>query len=124
MGISSSKQKINKSFVSEVNIIEDIKSKYIMKKIFSLLYVNKKLELIIYNKKYQKIFKLDVNYYKQISGKYLNGERNGNGKEYDDNDKIIFEGKYINGKRNGKGKEYYDNGKLKFKGEYYKDQRI
>jgi len=32
--------------------------------------------------------------------------------------KIIFEGEYLNGKRNGKGKEYYNNGKLQFEGEY------
>ena len=31
---------------------------------------------------------------------------------------MLFEGEYIQGKRNGKGKEYYDNGKLKFEGEY------
>ena len=30
----------------------------------------------------------------------------------------MFEGEYLNGERNGKGKEYYDNGKLKFEGEY------
>ena len=29
-----------------------------------------------------------------------------------------FEGEYLNGKKNGKGKEYYFNGKLKFQGEY------
>ena len=31
--------------------------------------------------------------------------------------KLIFEGEYINGERNGKGKEYDNNGELKFKGE-------
>ena len=38
-------------------------------------------------------------------GEYLNGERNGKGKEYF-RGKLIFEGEYLNGKRNGKGKEY------------------
>ena len=33
----------------------------------------------------------------------------------------IFEGEYLNGQRNGKGKEYYRNGKLRFEGEYLKD---
>ena len=34
----------------------------------------------------------------------LNGERNGKGKLYYDNDKLKFEGKYINGRIwNGKG---------------------
>ena len=30
----------------------------------------------------------------------------------------MFVGEYLNGERNGKGKEYYNNGKLLFKGEY------
>ena len=38
-------------------------------------------------------------------------------KEYDDYDKLKFEGEYLNGKRNGKGKEY-DYDKLKFEGKY------
>jgi len=36
---------------------------------------------------------------------------------------MIFEGEYLNGERNGKGKEYYDNGELKFEGEYLKGER-
>ena len=38
---------------------------------------------------------------------------NGNGqiKEYYDNGKLFFEGEYLNGERNGKGKEYFFNGK-------------
>jgi len=40
---------------------------------------------------------------------YQNGERNGKGKEYDnDNGTLIFEGEYLNGKKlNGKIKEGY-----------------
>ena len=49
---------------------------------------------------------------------YLNGKRNGKGKEYNDDNKLIFEGEYLNGKRNGKGKEYNDDGKLIYDGEY------
>ena len=47
----------------------------------------------------------------KFEGEYLNGKRNGNGKEYV-NEKLIFEGEYLNGeRRNGKGKEYdYDTG--------------
>ena len=29
----------------------------------------------------------------------------------------MYEGEYLNGKRNGKGKEYYYDGKLEFEGE-------
>ena len=42
-----------------------------------------------------------------FEGEYLNGKRNGKGKEYDYYGNLIFEGEYLNGKRwNGKGKEY------------------
>ena len=51
-------------------------------------------------------------------GEYLNGERNGKLKEYDNFDFYLkFEGEFLNGKRNGNGKEYYGNDKLKFEGE-------
>ena len=30
-------------------------------------------------------------------GEYLNGKRNGKGKEYDEKGNIIFEGEYLNG---------------------------
>ena len=42
---------------------------------------------------------------------YLNGKRNGKGKEYNNNGEVEFEGEYLNGERNGKGKEYNNNGK-------------
>ena len=45
---------------------------------------------------------------------YLEGQRNGKGKEYYENGKLKFEGKYLNGKIIG----YYDNDKLKFDEEY------
>ena len=43
-------------------------------------------------------------------GEYLNGKRNGNGKEYDGEDiylgEVIFEGEYINGKKEKKNNNY------------------
>ena len=62
-----------------------------------------------------------IEYYEiklQYEGEYLNGERNGKGKEYDYDGKMEFEGEYSNGKRNGKGNEYDYKGRLIFKGEY------
>ena len=53
-----------------------------------------------------------------LKGDYLNGQRNGNVKEYDEDGELEYEGEYLNGKRNGKGKEYRF-GKLIYKGEYY-----
>ena len=72
-----------------------------------------------------------------FEGEYLNGKRDGDGKEFFNNGKLKFEGKYINGKewerkgydllgniiyelKGGKRykKEYYPYGILKFEGEY------
>ena len=52
--------------------------------------------------------------------------KNGTGiiKEYDNyNSKFEFEGEYLNGLRNGKGKEYGYDGKLSFEGEYLFNKR-
>ena len=86
----------------------------------------------------------------KFEGEYIDGKRNGKGREYDINDKIIFEGDFINGnqrpkeykydnadyyvleyegeilegERNGKGKEYSNYGRrLLFEGEYLKGNR-
>jgi len=127
--------------------IKDIKSSFIIKRIFSFLSEKKILNLIRHNKELQKNFVVDIKDYKKVSGKYkiggkngygkefiintnilifegeyLNGKRNGIGKGYDYNGKLIFEGEYLNGKINGKGKQYYENGKLKFEGEYFNEK--
>ena len=61
-----------------------------------------------------------LNIYLQIfEGEYLDGIRNGKGKEYDYYGQLLFEGEYLNGKRwNGKEKVYNDVGELLFEGEY------
>jgi len=59
----------------------------------------------------------------KYEGEYLNGEKNGKWKEYNDDGKLIFEGEYLNGERNGNGKEYNDDGKLIFEGEYLNNKR-
>ena len=75
-----------------------IKSFYNLKKIFSFISTNKKLELISYNKTFQKLFGIDIETYKQVSKRYKIVERNEEGKEYLlDKNIIIFEGNYING---------------------------
>ena len=50
-------------------------------------------------------------------------EENGKVKEYYKG-KLTFEGEYLNGKRNGKGKEYYYNGELIFEGEYLNGKKM
>ena len=46
--------------------------------------------------------------------------KNGKGVEYKikKDNLLVFKGEYLNGKRNGKGREYYDNNNLKYQGEY------
>ena len=127
-------------------MIENIKSLYFIRKIFSYLDVHSKLRLIKYNKNLQN--KIDISiqdyeinskiyiifkenniveeYNKDIDelifeGEYLKGKRKGKGKEYnycDNRNHLIFEGEYLNGKRNGKGKEYTNYDHLIFEGEY------
>ena len=63
------------------------------------------------------IKEFDCNGYLIFKGEYLNGERNGKGKEYDYSG-IEFEGEYLNGKRNGKGKEFDSDGNIVYEGEY------
>ena len=103
--------------------IKKIRSPYIMKIIFSFLNNIKKLNIIYYNKRIQNNLNINIEDYKNISQKYIIGDRNGNGKEYIKDTKIlIFEGEYLNGKRNGKGKEYERN-QLIFEGEYLNGKR-
>ena len=54
----------------------------------------------------------------KFEGEYLNGKRNGKGKEYYHNGSLLFEVEYLNGKKNGKGKKYNYEGNLIFEGEY------
>ena len=89
----------------KIDFRKSVKSLKIRKYIFSFLYEKKKLKMIINNKSYQNDFKIDIDNYKKLSGKYIIGERNGIGKEYISNAEIlIFEGNYMNGIKNGKGK--------------------
>ena len=129
-------------------MVENIKSKYIIKIIFTFVNERQKLKIIKHNKKLQNIIDINITNYKFLSRryveyepkgigkeyysngklksecKYLNGERNGKGKEYNYYGKLIFEGEYLDGKRNGKGKEYDEFGKLIFEGEYLNGNRI
>ena len=95
-----------------------------MKIIFSFVEERQKLKIIKYNKRLQN--KIDINLvnYIFLSGKYLIYESNNIGKEYSSyNDELLFDGEYLNGNRNGKGKDYDFNGKLLFVGEYLNGKR-
>ena len=93
--------------------LNNIKSRYILKNIFSYLDEGLELEIIIYSKQLQKQLNVNIDNYKNMTGHYTKIEKNGKGKEYTINgDIMIFEGEYKNKKRNGKGTEYYINGDL------------
>ena len=105
-------------------MIENIKSLYFIKIVFSHINERKKLKIIKYCKQIQNKIDIYLLNYKIFSGFYIIYESKTKGKEYNGfNDKLIFEGEYLNGEKNGKGKEYYDNGKIKFEGEYLNGKR-
>ena len=105
-------------------MLENSKSIYFIKKLFTFVDEKTKLDIIKYNKNMQNIMDINLINYKFYSGKYIMYEENGKGKEYNGYDnRLEFEGEYLKGKRNGKGKEYYDNGELSFEGEYLNGKR-
>ncbi len=80
--------------------LNKVKSVYILKKLFYLLFKRKSLDVISYNKKFQNKFGINIDDYKKESRKLKIGEKNGNGKEYIlDTYILIFEGEYLNGKK-------------------------
>ena len=105
-----------------------IKSNLILKKVFYLLHFFKRINLVAHNKKLQKILNISILDYKRISGRFIEGEINGIGKEYGNNDncnnQLLYEGELLNGRRNGKGKEYDSNSKVIFEGEYLKGKEM
>ena len=104
-------------------MLNNIKSLYFIKFIFVYIVEKKKLKLVKYNKSFQKNLNINLINYKFISGRYIIYESSKIGKEYNGEDgRLIFEGEYLNGARNGKGKEYFD-GKLSFEGEYLNGKR-
>ena len=105
-------------------MLQNSKSIYFIKRLFTFVDEKNKLDIIKYNKNMQKILDISLINYKTFSGRYILYGKNGKGKEYNYDDKLLFEGEYLNRKRNGKGKEYNDyNGKLMFEGEYLNKKR-
>ena len=99
-------------------MLNNIKSTYFIKIIFTYVEEKQKLKVVNYNKNIQKLLDINIINYKYSTGKYIIYESNKIRKEYNaSTDTLIYKGGHLNGKRNGKGKEYY-NGKLIFVGEY------
>ena len=105
-------------------MLKKVRSSYILKIIFNYLDNTRKLKTIVYNKKIQQKLGLNLIDYRRLSGRYKE-EEDGKIIIYNSyNDIMLFKGRYSNGKRNGEGKEYdEDSGKLIFEGEYLNDKR-
>ena len=105
-------------------MIGNIRSEFFLKYLFSHVKEKKVLQLVNHNKSLQLKLEKGLINYKLSSNKYTIYEKNGYRKIYNGFDnELIFEGEYLNGKKNGKGKEYYKNGNLKFEGEYLDDKK-
>ena len=106
-------------------MLENIKSSFFIKLLYSNIKEEMKLKIVKYNKHLQYLLDINLNNYKLFKGRYIIYEENGQAKEFNIfNDKLIYEGEYFNGKRNGKGKEYnisYDG--LIYEGEYLNGKR-
>ena len=58
-----------------------------------------------------------------FEGEYLNDIRYAKGKEFYDKWTVRIWRVYLEGEKNGNGKEYHKNGKLKFEGSYIKGNK-
>jgi len=118
-------KKLLKIITNDIKNIERIETN-VLKKISSLLWKRKKLNLFALNKKLQDSLSINKDDYIKLKQSYKIIGENGKGKEFSlYENKIIFEGEYLNGKRNGKGKEYYYyNNIIKFEGMYLKGEKI
>jgi len=86
-------------------MLQNIKSSYFIKLIYTFVEEAQKLKLIRYNKSIQKNLDISIINYKFFKGRYIIYESNGFVKEYyGDDDTLLFEGEYLNGKKMGKEK--------------------
>ena len=104
-------------------MLDNIKSSYYPRIIFSFVNERIKLILIKHNKKLQNLINISIINYINFSRKYIIKEENGKGKEYNGrSNRLIYEGEFLNGKRNGFGKEY-DSGSLLYEGEHLNGEK-
>ena len=93
---------------------ENIKSNYIFKKIFSLLYINRNLKIVSYTKKLQNILTINLDLFKKISGKEQYISEDGFIREYYlYTNKLTFEGECLNRKKKWKRQKNMTKVKIK-----------
>ena len=103
-------------------MLDKIKSSFFKKIIFSFINDKNELKIIKYNKNLQKLIGINIINYKIFSGRYIIYETKGKGKEYNCENKLLFEGEFLNGERK-KGKEYSEDENIIFEGEYLNGRR-
>ena len=64
------KEQVQSKLINSDNILKNIKSNVILKKIFDYIQKKKSLKTIRYNKSIQKRINLNINHYKEYSEKY------------------------------------------------------
>ena len=80
-------------------MMKEIKSSFITKRIILYIDEKRKLKLLKYCKNIRNQIGIDLIYYKLFQGKYIIYEEKGKGKEYDDNNRLIYEGEYFRRKK-------------------------
>ena len=107
-------------------MLENVKTLYFIKIIFSYVNERNKLKIAKYSKSLQNNLDINLINYKFFSGRYIIYEKNGKGKEFIGfNNQLLYEGEYLNGKRHGKGKEYDRySGNLIYEGEYFNGKKM
>ena len=119
------RKKENNLSSNNKSLINNIKSTYYIKILFSYLDPKIKLKIIKYNKNLQNATDIKLFDYRLYSQRYIIYESKGRGKEYyTHNDLLIYRGEYLNGERNGKGILYFDNFLLKLEGEFSKGKLL
>ena len=104
-------------------MLKNIKSTFLIKLILTYFDNGRLLQLIKYNKSLQYLLHINLYNYKLYSDRYIIFYNNREGKEYDFSGKLLYEGEFLNGKRNGHGKEYYSE-QLIFEGEYLEGNKL
>ena len=104
-------------------MLKKIKSVFCVKLIFSFVEGGRKLRIVRYNKAIQNNIDINILNYQMFKGNYIIYENDILGKEYDFYDILLYEGEYLNGKRNGKGKEFLEN-VLIFEGNYLNGEKM
>ena len=86
-------------------MLENIKSSFFIKILFNHLNEENKLKVAKYSKTLQNKIDINITNYKLFSRRNIIYETNGRAKELLFGKKLVYEGEYLNGKRNGKGKD-------------------